>query len=442
MNPSIILQTEIQNLWKRINNVTGTLQEFNDREDKTHSSNVELLAKNKELNDKFAEIASTRQKLEGDCQNLAERLKTFDEVKSANAELLRTISDYNAREKDLKQKLQDSEYSNRALEHDLSELRGEAAEMKESLKNVDSLNKENDTLRHDIHAVQMQLADFELAKEAIARKNKELFEQTNTIRIFKDKTADFESKMFEMENLKTKFAAVSETNEKLSKILAEKDAAIDKLNAEKNESDDSKLAKIDKLQKDIVALNEKINTMTDNYKALYDGKQKVLNRQTEMLDEIANYISEGENYRSTIEDLKTKIDELTETDQKNIAEINRLHGKHDDEVCALLNTISTFKKEKIEIEAKLNDVKKGKGLHIPDAKIQTLENENNLLNKQIEDDLAKIEELNKKISENNEIIVNLNSELALHKDRDNSIESGKAEIIAQIESFMKNYKKK
>ena len=442
MNPSIILQTEIQNLWKRINSVTGTLREFNDREDKTNASNLELTAKNQELVEKFSQMDSSRQQLEGDCQNLNVRLKTFDEVKSTNAELLRTIADYDSREKNLRTKLEESENSVKNLTSELEDLRREAADMKARLKTIEKLNEENDQLRHDMHATEVKAADFEFAQSEIARKNKELFEKNNIIRDYKDKTSEFESKMFEMASMRETLAKLTAKNEELTGLLVDKDAAIDKLNAEKNESDDSKLAKIDKLQNEIKGLNGKIDEMNTGYKDLYDSKQKVLNQQAEMIDEIAGHISKGEELDNTIKSLNSKIEEMNSVEKKDKAEIARLHGKHDDEVSALLNTITTYKKEKAAVEAKLDEIKKGKGISASDEKMQSLESDNKLLNKQVEEDVAKIEELNGKISDFEKIIGNLNSELKLHKDRDNSIEDGKAEIISRIEEFMKNYKKK
>src|SRR5574344_972892 len=188
MNPSSNLQVEIQNLWKRINNVSGTLGKFNNQKNELSTSNNQLNEKNTQLSRNMEEINHKLQVLQSDYNNLLEKGKNLENVQGVNSELLSKIADYDNQIKNLTQQY---EQSKARIEEMLSEntaLKQNIEEINARLGKVDALEEEKNNLLENLKELESKSVDFDYARLEIARKNKEIYDKNNTITTLKDRT--------------------------------------------------------------------------------------------------------------------------------------------------------------------------------------------------------------------------------------------------------------
>ncbi|MDD3125783.1 MAG: hypothetical protein PHV24_08215, partial [Candidatus Kapabacteria bacterium] len=416
------MQVEIQNLWKRINNVSGTLGKFNNQKNELSTSNTQLNEKNTQLSRNMEEINHKLQVLQSDYNNLLEKDKKLENVQGVNSELLSKIADY---DNQIKKMTQQYEQSKARIEEMLSEntaLKQNIEEINARLGKVDALEEEKNNLLEKIKELESKSVDFDYARLEIARKNKEIYDKNNTITTLKDRNSELESRMFELERLKQELAAADERekfqNEKIQLFNTEIADLGTQLEISKKKIDE----KSAELNTQIKLLQSDLAEARNVYHDLYESKRDVMNRQVGFIDDIARLKHQVEERDAAINALRVQTSDYATNEQKLNLDIDFLKSKIN-ELTPLKTELEISRQAEIAKDGEIADLQAAKSELINkkddlefrnlelSEQVDTLESDKTALNTQIAELQALIDTQAKTIDTKSGEIADLNVKL-------------------------------
>lgn len=355
MAPSNALQIEIQNLWNRINKVSGTLGEFNELHDNLGNSNSELTAINQDLSGRLGNLASDMEALQAEYSAATEKINSLELLSGANSQLLAELRKYELELSQLRIHHEGLkiDYNNSLNKAD--ELANQVDNMSREMLKLSELEDEKVGFLNKIKQLETQCADFEFSRQEIVRKNKDIFDKNNEIRFLRDRVSELDSKMFELNRLRDEFHQSKENELRHLEIIQELNAQISGLQAQleiaKKKIEDRTTEhnlELELIRKDFVDLRNK-------YHDLDKSKQEIVNVQLGLVRDIEKYQSEISDKDEKIEGLISQISELTDTAEQYFNEIERLLTAND--LIKVLQQENLEQSNKIqELEADFADV--------------------------------------------------------------------------------------
>lgn len=413
MTPNNELQKSIQNLWDKINHISGTLKLFNEQKQSLEIANEEIQNEYNSLSEQFEatqnNLNSTIINNDKDQNRIAELENTLlakNDIINGLRKNEATLNELQAEFNILKTKYDSIIFRNAELENEIND-------QANKLNQFSLLSDENLALKNENKLLENKSSDFEFSKLEIIRKNKDIYEKNNVIKNLKDKVSELESLSFELIRIKEENIKKCEKERELNQLIEDYKAQISMLNIqleiEKKKLDD----KNKEYNSNLINLE---NDLKDTRLSLSELQKELSETKLRLQTVINNYnisLNESEDYLAKINLQSFKIKELDSLIFDYILEIQKLNDEKGllqniqaenyeylDKIYKLEEEIKEISNLKEIINIKNEELIKFQNLNNQNTKdIESLNSENTLLKNEIDKLKSNIIDFNNKFEE-------------------------------------------